>query len=251
MNETTRTTLLPERSAEVLSNYTLTAREDILALLRTLIDKRASISLYLGNDDVFAITQLISINPAFEELVFDAARDPTINARIPGARTLVFVSTVDHVKVQFATTGAQALVLDGLPAFRVRIPERAMRLQRREFYRVTIPTLKPLACTLAHDENDPPMEARVLDLSCGGLSMFVLRPPVGARIGATISHCVFTLPDEDEIDCAIEIRAVQPERIGTRDGVRLRCRFVDLDGAQMNALQRYVTRVERERLARG
>jgi hypothetical protein len=60
-----------------------------------------------------------------------------------------------------------------------------------------------------------------------------------------------TLPDEGQLVASLYIR--NKLEVATRGGsryLRVGCQFLDLPGARMSMVQRYINRVERERKAR-
>jgi len=69
--------------------------------------------------------------------------------------------------------------------------------------------------------------------------------------GAVLSDCKMTLPEEGLLVARLCVR--NKFDVTTRGGaryVRVGCEFIDLPGARMSMVQRYITRIERERKAR-
>ena len=78
-------------------------------------------------------------------------------------------------------------------------------------------------------------------------------PTLGALLprGAALNDCKMTLPDEGLLVANLCVR--NKFDVTTRGGshyVRVGCEFVALPGARTSMVQRYITRVERERKAR-
>ena len=69
--------------------------------------------------------------------------------------------------------------------------------------------------------------------------------------GMLLKECRITLPEEGVLTANLCVR--NKFDVTTRSGarhVRVGCEFVALPGARMSMVQRYITRIERERKAR-
>lgn len=104
-----------------------------------------------GSQD-FLATTLLDVNPEFEELVFDCGSDPVANGRLQRAESLEFVTALEQIRIQFSTHAAEPTIHERLPALRVRLPESIVRLQRREYFRVVTPVVKPLLASVPRPE---------------------------------------------------------------------------------------------------
>lgn len=239
--------LQPAPLTEDTERCRIGARGEVLSYLRQAVERRCPAAAHFGAGD-FIATTLLAVNPQFEELVFDHSGDPDANARLLRSGRLTFVTTVDQVKVQFDTQRAEITMFDGLPAYRTRLPGTLLRLQYREFYRVAPPLSRPIGCRLA-DPRRPAdtLELRVLDLSVGGLALLVpadLKLATGQRLGP----CRMELPEIGVLNFDAEVRSVVEHP--TSGGGALRCglRFLPLPGPATSLVQRYVMKLQRERL---
>jgi c-di-GMP-binding flagellar brake protein YcgR len=112
--------------------------------------------------------------------VLDAASDETVNRRVEAAEQLICVTQLDKIKIQFAARGIQRIPRRPrrLPG---AVPEVLLRLQRREYFRLTAPSPHSLTClipmTIGGEKRRSLVEASVLDISGGGLAITV--PPEG------------------------------------------------------------------------
>jgi hypothetical protein len=91
----------------------------------------------------------------------------------------------------------------------------------------------------------------LLDISGGGVGLMAT-PSLAALLqrGGFLSDCKMTLPDEGLLVANLCVR--NKFDVTTRGGsryVRVGCEFIALPGARMSMVQRYITRVERERKA--
>ncbi|MDH4190145.1 MAG: flagellar brake protein [Betaproteobacteria bacterium] len=241
----------PETDSESLYRFEVRARPEVLALLRALRDKRALITAYFDAGTQFLVTSIIDVQQDFEDLVLGLGKDLALNRRLLGASNIVFVGNLDNVKIQFETGRAEPLRSGGEQEFRVRIPEVLFRLQRRDHFRVPTPVVRPLVCSApAPGRENTRVELTVLDISAGGIGASVDPAQLDAQGGQILKDCRMELPQIGTLEVTIEIRHVREFTRAGRRRLRLGCRFVALSGSAAAMLQRYVTRQERESLAR-
>lgn len=236
-----------EISAEDLERFQIHSRVEIVAVLHALIERRAQLTVHFSQGEEFMLSTLVAVNPDFEELVFDCSGDPGANARLLRSPRLNFVSALEQVRIQFSTQHAEATVYDGLPAFRVRIPDSLLRLQRRDYFRIAPPLTRPLTARIA-DPRDPScaVDLRILDISAGGIA--VADGPQGLRLesGMLLEQCVVQLPEVGAVSFRAEVRSVVPN--GAPGGAaRCGLRYLDMPGAIAARIQRYILKLDRDR----
>lgn len=223
---------------------------EIVPLLRDVVAKHALLTIHFGDSPGFIVTNMLAVDPVALELVFDCGADATMNRRLLAAPRLTFVTFLDHIKIQFATASARETLHDGAPAFRTRLPESVLRLQRRNFYRVKVPLSRPVLCRLSLPGTPrATLDLKVLDLSLGGLALLVCPDDFDALPGDAIGDCRITIPDFCDFRVALEVR--NTEMLAEDDKHRLKrigCRFVNLPGMYAGVIQRYILKMERNRL---
>lgn len=237
-----------------LEQYLLHGRRQIRQLLQELIDGHALVSAHLSPGNQSFLTALITLSDDEEWLFFDVSPDPVINRRALQADQLACVTQFEKIRIQFSVSDVTEVQVDGRPAFAAPVPAQVLRLQRREYYRLHVPLADDLVCRLAVDAALPdatPIEARVLDISAGGLGLQLPADSTGVVIGATLEDCRLNLPEGEPLSVRIEVRNIsrQTGRSGS-ETLRVGCRFVDLARAADTRIQRYIFRTERERSAR-
>lgn len=237
------------------SQYLLHSKAEIAAVLRTLAQRRGLVSAYFNGGRSFLLTSVLDLDAKKGELVLDCGREEEINRKALLAEQLLLTATVDKVKVQFNLGRLSETRHAGLPAFSAALPDSLLRLQRREHFRLTTPVSKPLKLVATIRRSDGSamlIDAALLDISGGGIGlMTTLNLAAGLPRGALIADCKVTLPDEGLLLANLYVR--NKLEVTTRGGahyVRVGCQFMALPAARMSMVQRYITRVERERKAR-
>lgn len=240
---------LPIPQGTDLSPYELHSRFEIVAILKQVADSHALVTLYFNEGRDFIVSSLLSVNPDFEELVIDFGADATANARLLEAHRVQCVTFLENIRVQFTTARAQQTVFQGRPAFRIRLPDSVLRLQRRNAYRAKVPLANPPVCHVPHPRNPKTtLKLRLLDLSVGGLAVMAAPVDFDPEVGAVIQNCRISLPDFDEFEAHLEVRnvTVMAENAGNQLK-RYGCQFVELPGSTTALIQRYILFVERSR----
>lgn len=241
--------------ADDYSKFLLYSKSEIVFVLRTLIQKGAMITVYFDQGKSFLLTSLLAVSQDNGELIFDVGSDDDMNRKALLADKLIFITMIDKVKVQFSLNRLSSSQNEGRPAFRGALPETLLRLQRREYFRLSTPIANPVKCIIPMKRVDGSallVEVPLLDISGGGVGLMATTDQAGLfSADATFPDCRIALPDEGLLVATIGIR--NTFEVSTKSGlhyVRVGCEFVDLPGPRLTMIQRYITRVERERKAR-
>lgn len=243
-----------EQAAD-FSQFLLYSKSEILAVLRALIQKGAMITVHFDHGDSFLLTSMIGLAADHRQFILDLGSNEEMNRKALLADKLIFTTLVDKVKVQFSLPKLSLTQSEGRPAFLGSVPETVLRLQRREYFRLATPIAHPLMLTVTARRSDgsaATVDVPLLDLSGGGVGLMAT-PDQGQlfRCGDTLHDCKLQLPDEGLLVATLGVRNLI--EFTTRNGsrhVHIGCEYVGLPAPRMTMLQRYITRVERERKAR-
>lgn len=240
--------------ADNYSKYLLHSRTEILFLMRALLDKGSLITVYFNQGNDFLLTSIVAVTGDSGHIVLDYGSDEEMNRKALASDKLVCITTHEKVKIQFILRHLEKVKFQGRESFRATLPDTLLRLQRREYYRLTTPVARPLKCVIPvtlSDGSTSKVEANVVDISGGGVA--VMAPPTGIEFEPdfVFENCRLELPEVGTITAGLRVRNVF--EITLRSGTRTKrcgCQFVDLPGAMVTLIQRYIIKVERERKAR-
>lgn len=229
--------------------FLLRAKGEIVYHLKAVAAEHALVAAHYGQANEFLLTTLLAVDD--RQLHLDVGKDPETNRRLLAADRIVCVTHHDKVKIQFALRRLDNVTLQGRTAFRADIPERMLRLQRREYFRLVTPAARPLRCHIPMPGGAPSMVATVLDISGGGLAVVV--PPDGLDFapGTVFRGCRIDLPEVGTL--AVDLRVMNLFEVTLKNGVQVMrsgCQFERLPGPMLTLVQRYILKVERERKAR-
>jgi c-di-GMP-binding flagellar brake protein YcgR len=231
--------------------YLLHERREIAYILRQLAAHRCMITAYLENGSRFLMTSVLSVSDDDRQIYLDLGSDEALNNEAVNTNSLMCLTQLEKVKVQFSITRPRLANFGKYSALLAGTPETLLRLQRREYYRLTAPIAHSLICRIPARGSSSRVEARVIDISGGGVAVIV--PPKDMNLSADEKYmdCRLDLPEFGPVTTTLRVRNIF--RITNRSGtdmLRAGCQFEDLPAPMANAIQRYILRVERDRKAR-
>jgi len=245
-----------ELESDAYGPYLLHSRTEIVFTLRSMLKKDCMLTIYFDHGRFFFLTALLEIDERNGRVIIDIGSDETVNQRALKAEKLLCTASLDKVKIQFSLDGVQSVQQGGRAAFAARLPKSLLRLQRREYFRLETPQGNPILCQFNLPKGDGSaatnLSLPLLDISGGGVGLMApLECESLLPVGMRLENCRMDIPDEGVVQTNLEIR--NAFHIHMRNGtqhLRVGCEYVDLPGNRLSMIQRYITRVERERKAR-
>jgi c-di-GMP-binding flagellar brake protein YcgR len=250
-NPTTQQSL-PILEAGEYDKYMLRTPGEVLMVLRGLRDHKSQITVFFNEGQGMLLTMLVEILQ--DRLVLDVGPDEDINRRAAAAGRHYCVALLDKVRIQFLLGDFTLISHDNRPAFLCDLPKELLRLQRREFYRLTTPVARPLKCSIPLPlarGGENLYDATIFDISGGGIGITAPPDDVPFAPQQQVHNCRIELPEVGVVTCTIKVCSVF--NITLKSGTRVKragCEFVNLPGQQAALIQRYINKVERERKAR-
>jgi c-di-GMP-binding flagellar brake protein YcgR len=239
----------PEAEAPELERYWLYSKFEIDALITRLCDERVQMTVYWGSDGEFAVTQLMKVDAVRNEVHFDLPNQPEQQSHLLDAAELVCVAFIEAIKVQFTIAAPRRSSSGGFPTFLAGLPDRLLRLQRREYYRVRTPEGVSASCLVPYSGDNAQYESlRVLDVSVGGLAMLAYPRHFDPSVVHVIDRCYLDLPGVGTVP--VSLRVAHVETCADGQSRRCGCEFVDLSPQARMMLQRYVHKIDVEQRGR-
>jgi c-di-GMP-binding flagellar brake protein YcgR len=238
-------TPFPEATAPELERYWLYSKFEIDALIARLCDERVPMTVYWGRDGEFAVTQIMKVDAVRNEVQFDLPSQPLQQSQLLDAVELVCVAFIESVKLQFTVEAPRRSSSGGFPTFVSALPDRVLRLQRREYYRVRTPENLSASCLVPYSGDQAQYESlRVLDVSVGGLAMLAYPRHFDPSVVNVIDRCYLDLPGVGTVTVRMRVAHLATSADG--QSRRCGCEFVDLSPQARMMLQRYVHRLDVE-----
>lgn len=227
---------------------------DIALHLRALASRASLASAYLDDGRQFFLTTVLAVDEHQGTLLLDPSQDATTNDAARAATQTTLVVTQDRIKLELRVGKLQTVIFNGREAFAAPLPATLLRLQRREFFRLEPPIDAPIHCQLRLDGEEGAVEAtfQLADLSVGGIGL--IAPPGAAGHfprDALFRAGLINIPNEPAIVTDMRVRkAIELSNQAGESSLRVGCEFLGLRGAPLAIIERYISRIARERSAR-
>jgi len=233
-------------------DFEVESRREIIALLRGIGEKNQLIRMLIKGEADVCVTSILDVDEAAQAVYLDCSIDQDQNRRVLASRQLSFETTLDKVRILFAAENVEATIYEGNPAFKIAIPATLIRLQRREFYRIATPVSNPVRVLIALPaELGGPTSFPLADISCGGISILDNKMILGNAVGKDYLDCRIDLPEVGAVATALQVRnSLDLTLLNNKSNRRLGCEFRNISRGALAAVQRYITKLERERNAR-
>lgn len=209
---------------------------------------REQFSVVFDSGNEMFLSTLIAVDSANQRLIFDCSGSEEINLKLLRSERNVFVARPAGIRVQFTCSKATEISYEGSPAFSVPLPQAVIRMQRREYFRIATPRIRPLMF-FGRLPDGGLLNFPAHDISVAGLGLEAPTLPEGLSYGQIIENCRLTLPDDHgDLFFTATLRHLREHEI--RPGVhqwRIGLQFSHLRGAEESRIQRYVAKLERER----
>lgn len=234
----------------------LTDAHEIEFYLGLLIKRRNIITAYIDDGEQFFLTSVLAIDFAERKILLDPAQHEDNKAPALAARQITLVTNLDRIKIQVRLYPLEKWQYQGQNLLAAPLPEAILRLQRREFFRLEPPLSTPIFCKLAtHSEKDGTsrtFELPLSDISGGGVSLIATVDLAHYFERDTLfQNCRLDLPGDSVILVNLRVRkAIELSERNGEHSLRVGCEFINLTGARLGQIERYIARIERERKAR-
>jgi len=234
--------------------FHISSKREMLSILQNLADMGTRVALYYGRGHNFVLTTLLGANE--HGMWLDVGPFPPENKQLLLSDKITFVSSHQHVKIQFEALDIQNDLFENNEAFYLELPEFLLRLQRREFFRTSIPSSTPLKCLFPLQPANPDepaimKEMPIVDISGGGIGLLCEELESVFQPEKTFPGCQISIPDVGILKITIEVRnCINLDTRGKAVRQRIGCRFIGLDRQMDILLQRYIARLQSEQLAR-
>jgi len=234
-------------------DYEVASRKEIVALLRQIGEKKQLIRMKIKGEADVCVTSVLEVDPESGLFILDRSINREQNERIVRAGQVMCETYLDKIRILFRAGGLQELEFGGTAALAANIPDSLIRLQRREFYRMPTPLTNPVPAfiPLPADLGGGSASFPLADISCGGIALLDNKMMLNSTIGQTFTGCRIELPEIGLVNTSLQVRnALDVTMLNNKTSRRIGCMFVDISRANMAGVQRYITKLERERNAR-
>jgi len=236
------------------SPFRVHSRREIVSLLTNMMERNQLLNLIIKGGSESIITSILDVDEADDSLVIDAAPSATLNEHIFQSNRIGFEAMYNNIRITFNVDAARECIFQERPAIKIAIPQSLVRLQRREYFRIATPVAKPLRVTFRVQNEDGTLTSIVTHLnniSAGGVGITDEKKMLNAAPGRIYEDCSLELADNTLVTIKLQVRDCKEAKLTSGKTVnRLGCEFVDLPRAVLAAIQRFITKLEREQNAK-
>ena len=244
---------MDDAELESWHDYEVHSRREIVALLRQLAEKNVLVRMLIKGESDVCVTTVLAVDEDSNAILLDRSIDRAQNGRILAAPRVKCETSLDKIRILFSAEGLTESTWRGAAALRADIAPSLIRLQRREAYRMPTPVTNPVR-TLMPLPLDAGGGAAVFplhDISVGGIALLDNKLQLSTVVGRVITGCRIELPEIGPIATSLEIRnALDLTLLNHKTSRRIGYQFSDMSRSSLAAVQRYITKLERERNAR-
>jgi c-di-GMP-binding flagellar brake protein YcgR len=241
---------------EDVSPYQVHSRREIIGLLRAVKERNQLVSMQADGGADAVVTSVLEVDDAANMVVIDRAPGNALNQRILASDNISFETVLDSIRIMFFSEQVKECLYEGSPALYIPVPATLVRLQRREHYRVQTPVANPLRCSIhLPAEQEGGLGTTVVltlkDISCGGVALIDEKKQLDDTIGRVYQHCRIDFPGGVHIAMPLQVCNSNDQTLASGRSIRkIGCMFVDPPKGMIAAVQRYITKLERERNAK-
>lgn len=227
--------------------FLIASRKEIQLILHEVVQNKSRAILYFDHGKQFVQTMILGVD--LEGIWLDAGPDDALSKPLLNSRDLVLVSLHQQAKIQLENNHVRLATYAGKPAFHMPLPEKLLRLQRRDYFRLAIPAdAAPLKCVVPVEGHETATagEVTIMDISVGGVALVCEEHTVRLQEGQTYPDCRIELPGIGILKVTIQVRNMF--ELADKQGVATRhagCEFMNLNGQMSMLLQRYIAQMQR------
>lgn len=178
---------------------------EITRILRQLASDRAVLSAEVGDPGQLFLTRLLHVDPGGEFFVVAYSEERGANTALLKQAYVVFRVSDTRGHIEFAAAAPSETVFDGDPAVRFAVPQTLVRSHRREHPRFNVPSDASLRC-IADSSGVAPFEARIVDVSRGGIGDMIYDPGVILAPGTVLRECKIIISGSETMVADLEVR---------------------------------------------
>ncbi len=228
-------------------------QKQIIQILNELAKQHEMLKVSFSHDT--CLTNVISVDAHNHVVYLDIGIDDAFNSRLLASHHVVF-SKDDGVRLKWTSTQLTLTTLKDGKAIKIALPQKLMRLQRREFFRLATPIVNPVPCIIPipNEENpdaDRTLEMTLVDVSLGGVGVITVNPLDDALvIGAIFDKCKINFPEVGETSLTLQVCNISP--VTMKDGAvkyRIGLKFISPSRGNEGLINRYTFNLERQAMA--
>lgn len=180
------------------------SRADICRILQFIASDHCSISAEIGSNRLF-VSHILAVNPDTGHFVIAYCSNKSANSVLFGLPEVEFTASHQGAHVVFRVSKPKDTQFDEQPAIQFELPQSVTLYHRREQPRIPVPDDVSLRC-VADADGVISFEARITDISLGGMGGLLYNPDIVLQTGTVLKGCRIIIPNGEAIIADLEVR---------------------------------------------
>jgi c-di-GMP-binding flagellar brake protein YcgR len=185
----------PEQDPATIEQYGIETRSAIQKLIQTIHSEENELYVHLLNGDGSFVSEIVEIDydqTGPRGLWIATPFNKSIIRNLPPNLNYIIVSFPDGVKVQLSGTGMELSDLGHTKALKLALPTLAVRIQRRNYFRVLVDAEMSTYLQL----DGPVLKGKfdLIDLCVGGCSIYIEDKTLPLKEGVSLGRATLVLP---------------------------------------------------------
>jgi c-di-GMP-binding flagellar brake protein YcgR len=226
-------------------DFTVDGRDAVVHVLRGMVRKDIVLSGAFNGGREVLLTAVLEVDTELGVVYLDINANEERNQLIRQTKRIIFFANFDGAKVQWASSSIDDDIFDGRKAFRIEIPEKLQRIQRRTSYRVNTPVTNPVTCRIRTAE-DRDIQLRLVDISVDGIGVIVpgsFKEDIQKNM--EFRNCTIEHSELGTVTVALSVQSLW--EVDTRNGdksQRAGLEFASFQGRAQSNIQRFIFKME-------
>ena len=225
--------------ADELDEFRVGSPREIQTLLKQLVDGAVLLNLHAGDGAIYT-SAIWTLDSQRGTIGFNAdPKDPALQALLQSGEAVV-VGYLDSVKLQFEVNDLVLVHGNRASVLSCAAPRSMYRFQRRNAFRVR-PLIRttPVARVFHPDMPEVEFALRVIDVSIGGLALFLPQDVPMMNCGVLLHDARVELDADTRFTATLRLQHVTAIH-AEATGVRLGLEFKRIDSTAIRSLQRFI-----------
>lgn len=223
------------------------SQSSIASILRNLMRDKSTISAFIPTIDDVVATAVLHVDLDKKMVILDATRETRLNNQFSNSSNVLFDLKQNSVILQFTAKQTQPARFNGAAAVYIELPERLLRLQRREFFRVAAISDTDVICVIKQPQGNHRLA--VEDLSLGGIGVLLDEEELAVKQFKVFHDCEIRIPGFATLEVDLQIRNCFEKTLPSGRKVRrLGLSYANLTHDQENLLQKYINKCQLSKL---
>ncbi|MCG2586873.1 flagellar brake protein [Massilia sp. TS11] len=225
--------------------------EDVIAMNLLNLAKRATPlnATFNGGSDVL-VTVVLDVDRRAGQMYLDINANDMFNQQLLASRRVMYHALHDGVKLLWHGNSVVMDDYEGQRAFRIPLPDRLQRIQRRGAYRVKTPITNPVLCKIQIDATRE-VTMPLFDICVEGVGV-VVPQPVDPAIQKMVlfKNCKLSHEELGEVEVTVLVKALW--EVTRHNGTKVQhagLEFVNIPLQRQTQIQRFVHKLERQMIA--